>query len=210
MITKKEKEVAELDAKAESEADAKKFARKATKSDRAYAELASSLQERLTHTLFKCYVDECSSVIVNITKKLRTEVFAKVEELESRVLRLERSIDCSAVQETVEELVFGFHELKTTLDAVDNRTRQNTPVVYGLKGCEPFKDVQSLLKEQSTLASTVHDAHFFGTRKENGKCPVLVKFSTPHAKNKFLAKAKTATFRKYHPGVRAAQDESKL
>ena len=173
---------------------------------------------RLEKCLTRC-VDECTSAATAVTQQLRTEVFAKLEELEARVSHVELNLNTQRghqatpendLGQTVRQLVKGFHEIRTTLDAVDNRTRLSNVVIHGIQEGNPVAEAIKLLKAEERSAKVVQTARFIGKKNANGTRPLLVKFATLQAKDNFMTRSRDREFRGKHPRVSAVQDESYL
>ena len=172
---------------------------------------------RLEKSLARCIdscVDHCISAADALTEKLKRQVFAKLEEFEARISDLEGN-SChddseNDLRQTVKQLVKGFHEVRTTLDAVDNRTRQSNVIIHGINGCNPLAEAKKLLKVEEDSSALLQTAHFIGKKNKNGTRPLLVKFATHKAKNNFVAHSRDKKFRCEHPRLSVVQEESYL
>jgi hypothetical protein len=105
-------------------------------------------------------------------------------------------------QDTVEELdeirvtadgtMKKLKDLRRVVDVIDNRTRTNNVVVYGLTSTNPKNEVTSLLKGRQGLRDSVQDAYYIGKHpRPDGagfrpRGPALVKFSATSDKEQFL------------------------
>ena len=138
-IEKQKEVVLQLAFEARKQTDFFEHEKKLLELDGARDELTDLRHKKCLARCMDCCVNECTSAAIALTKALKSEVFAKLEELEARVSLIELNSYSQVTPEndlgqTVRHLVKGFHEVRATLDAVDNRTRQSNVVIHGVQG----------------------------------------------------------------------------